>query len=513
MAEQVTTMNEPDLPKPATPGRLNTDTPVQDEEWRRKQLEILRNNPPALDALRNDPRGCAVLIDLAEHTDRDEDRNLAITWLALAFPDKPAVRTFLFDCVRRERRLFSSAPLCAILANYAEDDSAIRELKVIFRDLPPGRTADLLFLCFNYRPSLGNNKPPLGVSDEIWEDYLFAITWAKARLLPNPDLQDLLFDIMHRDPDGPVELVLEEILRAWIARPLQAPRKQAWLDKETWDKETLRRHGIEDRVTRLQNRLSSASEPDERRQILERLDKEEKYLRFQRRYFNSPPQRVQYRAQYYVEPSPEDIAAWTSLAGVVRDLHEKLVALHPQWPGIEDYVQEFDTVDKRRLPGWKTTRGTFDTDLQERQARVMRRMARFPDPAAVRRSFETMLLERPAIFPKVMDEQDYMLFEAVGWRHVAWHVLTTSHWSVNAAVDYARCIVELGPWDKEARKSKEAIDAVVRAWPNDEGVLAFVTENELRADIGNFVKENIADLLRQARAGQNIRLDRYEKRT
>src|ERR1700675_4348078 len=104
MTEPATTMNEPDLPEPATPGRLNTDAPVHDEEWRRKQLEILKNNPPALEVLRTDPRGCAVLIELAEHFDRDEDHNLAITWLALAFPDQPTARTFLFELVRRERR-------------------------------------------------------------------------------------------------------------------------------------------------------------------------------------------------------------------------------------------------------------------------------------------------------------------------------------------------------------------------------------------------------------------------
>ncbi len=310
-----------------------------------------------------------------------------------------------------------------------------------------------------------------------------------------------------------MELVLEEILRAWIARPLRTPQKRAWHDKETWDKQTLRRQGIEDRVAHLRNRLSSASEPDERRQILERLAKAEEYLRFQRRFFNAPSQRVQYRVQYWIESSPEQTAAWTSFSGVARDLYEKLTALHPQWPGIEDYVQEFDTIEKRRLPGWTTTRSMFDTDLQERQARVVRRMARFPDPAAVRRGFETMLFERSAIFPTGLEEQDYILFEPVGWRHVAWHVLTSSHWSVDAAVDYARCIVELGPWDEEARKSKEAIDAVVRAWPNEERVLAFVAENELRADIADFVKKNIADLLRQMKAGQNMRLDRYEKRT
>ena len=81
---------------------------------------------------------------------------------------------------------------------------------------------------------------------------------------------------------------------------------------------------------------------------------------------------MQYRVQYFVEPAAELIAAWTSLAGVVRDLCEKLIALHPQWPGIEDYLREFDTVDKRRLPGWTTIRRTSDRDLQERQARIVR---------------------------------------------------------------------------------------------------------------------------------------------
>ncbi|HEX4158048.1 MAG TPA: hypothetical protein VHY79_06205 [Rhizomicrobium sp.] len=214
-------MNEHDLPEPPARGQLNPDGPVQDEAWCKAQLEILRSDPSALDRLRNNPGGCAVLKRLAEYSEGVDDRNLAITWLAVTFPGEPMLRTFLFDRLRREERLGRLAPLYGILAHYAENDSAVRELAAFFRDLTTGETAYLLLDCFHYNPHRGvhrTNDPPPGVSEQAWEDYRFAITSAQLRLLPNPDLQDLLFDIMRRDPDGPVELALEEILRAWVGR-------------------------------------------------------------------------------------------------------------------------------------------------------------------------------------------------------------------------------------------------------------------------------------------------------
>jgi hypothetical protein len=200
---------------------------------------------------------------------------------------------------------------------------------------------------------------------------------------------------------------------------------------------------------------------------------------------------------YFMEPSPEQSAAWSTFADIVRSISGQITALHPKWACLDDYVHELDSIERRRLPGWRLRHMMFDTDLERRQARIAARMAEFPDPGAVRRAFETMLLDRPAIFPKVRDEMDYT-FDPVGWRSVAWRALTTSHWTVDEAVEFARLIVTSGPWDNEARKSKEAIVAVVSAWPKEGSVLAFLAEAQCRADVGAFVRDDIAKLLNKA---------------
>lgn len=232
-------------------------------------------------------------------------------------------------------------------------------------------------------------------------------------------------------------------------------------------------------------------------------------IRRQRQAPGTPPSREQSRGGYYMEPSPEQLAAWACVADIARDLSEKLAALHPKWQHIDDFIQEFDTVHQRRLPGWQHAQFMFDTDLEYRQSMVAYRMSQFPNPTAVRRAFETMLFDRPPLYPKARDEQDYFQFEPIGWRCVAWTALTRSHWSVDEAVDFARRVVGSGPWDGEARKSKEAIEAVVRSWPDAESVLAFLAECEGRADVGAFVRDDIARLRSEAQAGKGIRLDRH----
>ena len=210
-----------------------------------------------------------------------------------------------------------------------------------------------------------------------------------------------------------------------------------------------------------------------------------------------------------MDPSPEQLAAWAGLTDIARDLFEKLAALHPKWPRIDDYIEEFDSIAKRRLPGWQRAQFMFDNDLEHRQSRVAFRMSQFPDAIAVRRAFETMLFDRPPLYPKVRDEQDYFRFEPLGWRCVAWAALTSLHWTVDEALEFTRIIVELGPWDAEARKSKEAIEAVVRTWPTAESVMDFLAECEGREDVGAFVRDDIARIRSEAQTGKSIRLDRY----
>ncbi len=425
-------MAERGLPESVAPEPLEPERWVRDKERLEEQLELLKSDPSALNQLRNDAQGCAVLISLAKHCDREGDRNLATTYLAIAFPGEPGVRAFFFDQLRHVARLEDYAALYAILANYVDDDSAIRELVAIFRELTPGDIAALLRESVKFSPPIGvihkAHQPPRGVSKEAWEDWNIAIRSATWRLLPHPDLQALLFDVMRRDPDGPVEWVLEDILINLI----RLPPKSALTD-------------------------------------------------------------------------PVYVAAEQT----AHDLSRRIAALHPKWPRIDDYIDELDSVAKRRLPGWRRAYSMFDTDLETRQSQVAARMSQFPDAVAVRRAFETMLFDRPPLYPKVRDEQDYYQFEPIGWRCVAWIVLTRSHWSVDEAVDFARRVVGSGPWDDEARKSKEAIEAVVRTWPNEESVVAFLAESEDRADVGAFVRDAIARLRGEAQAGKAIRLDRY----
>jgi hypothetical protein len=108
----------------------------------------------------------------------------------------------------------------------------------------------------------------------------------------------------------------------------------------------------------------------------------------------------------------------------------------------------------------------------------------------------------------VRDECDYYIYEPLGWRAVAWHALITTHWTMDDALFLARLIVESGPWDKEARKSKETILAVASAWPKEAAVLAFLAEAANRTDVGAFVRSDIEKLLAEAQAGKNIQLGR-----
>jgi hypothetical protein len=424
-------MAERGLPESAAPGPLEPERWGRDKERLEAQLELLKSDPSALNKLRNDAQGCAVLISLARHSDRQGDRNLATTYLAIAFPGEPGVRAFFFDQLRHVARLEDYAALYAILANYADDDSAIRELVAIFRELTPGDIAAHLRQSVKFLPFIGviytGREPPSGVSKEAWEDWNIAIRSATLHLLPHPDLQALLFDVMRRDPDGPVEWMLEDILINLIRRPEFTPTDPVYVTAER----------------------------------------------------------------------------------TAHDLSRRIAALHPKWPRIDDYIEELDGVAKRRLPGWRRAYIMFDTDLENRQSRVAFRMSQFPDAVAVRRAFETMLFGRPPLYPKVRDEQDYFQFEPIGWRGVAWTALTRSHWSVDEGVDFARRVVGSGPWDNEARKSKEAIEAIVRTWPNEESVVAFLAESEGRADVGGFVRDDIARLRSEAQAGKGIRLDRY----
>lgn len=419
------------FPRPPGPEPMDAQDWARDQEFLMARLALLQRDPAALNELRNDPQGCAMLMSLAQYGHPHLSQALATTYLAIAFREEPAVRRFLFG------RLFNAlipgrdAALHGFLANYGDNEGAMQEFVAGLGGLSPAPIADLLDACFGWGRLIGvrpGGAPPTGVGKEAWADWLAAARSARLLLLSRADFDTLLFDIMRRDPDGPVERVLEVILANLIKLPPIAAAAE---------------------------QVSTATER------------------------------------------------------TVRDWFRKIADLHPAWPRIEDYIDELDTVAQRRLAGWRRAYTMFDNDVAFRQARVARRMAQFADADAVRRAFESMLLDRPSLYPKVRDEQEYYMFEPLGWRAVAWWALMKSHWSIDDAVSFARLIVGRGPWDSEARKSKEAIEAVVRTWPQEQSVLALLAETERRADIGAFVGNDIAAIRREAASGKKVGLDRY----
>jgi hypothetical protein len=492
--------DEPELPKPvaSSPGEG-----PRDQQQLKQYLISLRSDPAALEKLRNDPAGYATLMSLAAHGEWGQDRRLAAIYLAVAFADDPNVKIFLFDRLPREGAADRDAVLAAILANYGHDTTAMARLVAIIQHLAPGAIADLLALCLD--PNRAFLWPaPMGISEDVWDDWIFAARSAALPVLLRNDLQSLLLDVMRRDPDGPVECVLDDIVRRWRQHPPQPPAKKAWVFEERWDDNTRERAKRASVRAPFLNDAAKASDPRIRAQILKNLAKMDA-LYSQRPIPDTPPARVQHRVWRFIKPAAEQEAAWAGLADHVRDLSAKAADMHPKWPSMDGYVKELDTVHQRRLPGWARGLRMFDIDLEWREARIVARLARFPDAAAVRRTLETLLLERAAIWPQVRDECDYT-FEPVGWRRTAWIALTETHVTVTEAIAFARRIVSDGPWDREARKSKEAIIAVACAWPNDAGVLAFLAELAERADVGAFVREDVGRLLERAQAGKSVRL-------
>lgn len=394
-------------------------------------LATLKSTPSAYPGLRATPQAATILQDLAAHATLEADRTLAATYLALAFPHADGVRAFFFSQFRAKAKHEDYAALYAILANYAEDPGAIAGCTAILRALTPGDIAALLRRSLAYAISPDGRTPPhlppMGVPKEEWQAWHSRIKAALLHMLPHPDMQALLRDLLQRDPDGPVECTLEGILRDL---PAQLPQ--------------------------------------------------------------------------VAHATPLYLAAEHTARGLLATL----AACHPAWPRLEDYLAEFDGIEKRRLGGWSRAYFMFDTDLETRQARILQRMAQFPDRAALRRTLEAMLRERPPVYPKVRDEDDYYRFEPLYWRATAYRALVAGHWQVADAVAFARQLIAAGPTDAEARAIKEAIEVAVRSWPTDPSVQTLLAEAQAHAALHPFITQDMARLCRQAQNGKNIRLDR-----
>jgi len=409
--------------------------PEPDHHALRPHLAALKSTPTAWQTLRATQDGAAILMTLAGHAEHEADRILATIYLALGFPQAPGVRDFFFTQLRRVARQENYAALYAILANYAADPTAIAEFVAICRPLTPGDIAVLLRRSLEYSISADGRtpprQPPMGVPQNEWQAWHSAIKAAILHMLPHPDLQDLLFDMIQRDPDGPVECTLEDIVRNLRSQAPEAAR-----------------------ATQLYATAEQAA----------------------------------------------------------HEMAARIAATHPAWPNLEDYIAEFDGIASRRLWGWSRAYFMFDTDLQYRQARIVRRMAQFPNPAAVRSALESLLTTRPPVYPKVRDEGDYYQFEPLFWRAIAYHALVTSHWSATDATAFARRLLAAAPTDAEARAQKEAIEVAVRTWPEAEQTRALLAEAETRPDLAAFVREDMSHLRRDAQSGKKISLGRHPYR-
>jgi hypothetical protein len=452
-------------------------------------LGISESDPDPLEKVRNDPRGFATLLDVATH-DKDLFSVMpAVDCLAIAFPDKPETRSFLFDGLRSGRwRWQHQTYLRALFATYADDKDVAGEIVAVLGESEPGKMADLLNTCLNTPLCIYHPKVREGIPEYVWVQWAFPVSRAPLRMLTRLDLRTLLSNAMKSDPDGPVECVMEAVIRRRDARPWQAPRRGCWRVEETWDKNTLRRQFREERRVRLAGFASEDPDPARREHFRKELESKEQYWRL----FPVPdtqPRREQRRIMFYEEPSPEQIAAWEGLASVVRELSEEMAGLHPLLPRAADYLVELDSVGQRRQPGWRRDYGLVDQDLEHRQARVAERLARWPDRAEVRGIFEAMLLDRPAV--TIGEPEAGWHFDPLGWRAVAWRTLVASDAPTEDAMALARLLVEGGPWDDEARKSKEAVVAVVKAWPDDERVLAVLAEITSSPIVGDFVRDDI----------------------
>jgi hypothetical protein len=457
--------------------------------WAR--LGISASDSDALEKVRDDPASFATLTGIATHDEDLFSIMFAIDCLAIAFRDRPETRSFLFDRLRHGRRRWEhEATLRALFATYPDDEGVAGEFVAVLGESEPGKMADLLETCLDAaRLCIYHPKVREGIPEHVWEAWAFPVARAPLRMLTRPDLRSLLLDAVKRDPDGPVECAMEEALRKRIASPWRAPRRKCWRIEETWDKTTSQRQFREERRVRLGKFASEDADPARRELFRKTLAREEQYWSL----FplpDTPPRREHRRVAFFEEPSPEEVAAWDRLAGVIRDLSEEMAGLHPVWPLATDYIVELDTVERRRRPGWRRDQGLVDSDLEHRGARVAERLACWPRRAEVRRIFEEMLLDRPAV--RIGWPEAGWHFDPLGWREVAWRTLVAADNAPAAdAIALARRLVEGGPWDGEARKSKEAVVAVAKAWPDDERVLAFLAEITSSPIVGDFVRDDI----------------------
>ena len=230
-------------------------------------------------------------------------------------------------------------------------------------------------------------------ADALFESWAEAIRRTPALLLPRADFRAALMDHMRSDPDGPVERILDVLLENWIAKPPPPPRRRIWtVETRTEAANSTRTHHKGMLASLLKSILRTRSA--KRHALLAMSLMEERALDGRRRRSASV---VTVHRMKWVDAMPERALEWNQLVDIASDWRAGIRKLHSAKARIEDYVEELDTVAERRREGWSRFAERYDNDREAREGRVACRLAEFPDPAAVRETFETMLLNRPAV--------------------------------------------------------------------------------------------------------------------
>jgi hypothetical protein len=471
------------------PGRDQFDSTIsRSTDW----LDALKNDVAVFAKLRALPDPQGTLVALVRYA-QFPDEQLPILALALLGPLNERADAVLYEAFAQEP--FSrknTLALEALIGGHFHDDAGIARIVEALSAQPPRRLAELLRNCLTFQGMLCNIRDkyqPAAASwtqNAVFESLALAVRSAPVALLPRPDFQDMVLDHVRRDPDGAVETALSQILDDWIARPPRQPIERLWSVEEVPDAVTRERQFRTSQRASFREYLAAIRDPDKRAALFASIALNERL--WATKPLPDSPRSVETRRKLsFTEAPPDRVAAWGNLVDVAHGLRARMEQLHPAHERIEDYIGELDAVAQSRLPRWALGEQTLNNDLQWRKARVAERMAKFPDRSAVRGAFERMLCDRPAV------EWDYLRewgdFNPMGWRNVAWRTLIQSIWTVDEALQFGRLIVECGPWDREARKSKEAIVAIGTHLEGREGVDAFLAEMTKRPDVGESTRE------------------------
>ncbi len=313
-------------------------------------------------------------------------------------------------------------------------------------------------------------------ADALFESWAEAIRRTPVLLLPRADFRAALMDHIRSDPDGPVERILDVLLENWIAKPPPPPRRRIWTAETRTEAANSKRTHHKGMLASLLESIPRTRDPAKRHALPAMSLMEERALNGAP---ETPASVVAVHRMKWVDATPERALEWNQLVDVARDWRAGIRKLHSAKARIEDYVKELDTVAERRREGWRFAE-RYDNDREAREGCVARRLAEFPDPAAVRETFETMLLNRPAVV--LRDEGPTQIFSAEGWRDVAWRSLAVSHWTVAEALDFARLLIGNGPWEHENYKAKESVVALGQHLAGRPGVSEFLAEMAQRDD-------------------------------